>query len=219
MLVAGWDIEQPVDGTVDTWSREDLAAGDVSAEAVRQLAPLGSIRHVFHLVGGADVDELSAPDMATIPLEVVRRVVAVNLFSAYAVIRATVGLLRMSSGVDRSFTLVSSTNALGGYGIPAYSAAKSGLHGLVHALAVPLAHDDIRINAVALGTTRTANYARLNRAMGRETDFDSIGTRTPRGRVLSPKEAATALVAVGVASTAISGQVIIADAAQHLRRT
>jgi NAD(P)-dependent dehydrogenase (short-subunit alcohol dehydrogenase family) len=219
MVVVGWDHTRPKDGTVDSWAEEDLAAGEVSAEAVQQLSAMGTLCHVFHIVGGADIEELSAPDPATVPLEVFRRTVAVNLFSAYAVVRVTVDLLRADPEGDRSLTFVSATNALGGYGIPGYSAAKSALHGLVYALAVPLARTGIRINAVALGTTQTANATRLNHAMGRSTDFEAIGAQTPRGRVLSANEAATALIAVGVNNPAVSGQVLVADAAQHIRRT
>ncbi|GAA1393180.1 SDR family NAD(P)-dependent oxidoreductase [Catellatospora coxensis] len=216
--VAGWDLAQPpADNALAWFSQVDLTAPEVPHDVVAGLAAVGPLRYVIHVVGGADVDELRCEDSALVPADVFRRVVAVNLFSAHTVLQATVGLMRESEG-DRSYTFTSSTNAIGGYGAPGYSAAKAGLHGLVGALAGSLARGGIRINAVALGTTRTANYVRIGRLMGRETNFDSIGSRTLRGAVLSPDEAAAALVAIGIANPAISGEVVIADAGQHLAR-
>lgn len=217
-VVVGWDLsEAPADLPLAQFQNIDLTAPDVPADVIGQLAAAGALRHVIHVVGGSDIDELRCADPARVPMPVFHRTVALNLFSAYAVVTATVDLLRGGHG-DRSYTFTSSINAFGGYGMPGYSAAKAGLHGMVAALAKPLGADGIRINAVALGTTRTANYERLGRMMGKETDFDSIGSRAPRGSVLSPDEAAAALVAVGVANPAVSGEVVVADAGQHLAR-
>lgn len=213
-LVAAWDAaERPSDHPAEHWDVLDLTV-DVPAASIGRLSRLGSLGSVFHVVGGSDLDELREADPANVSLEVFQRTVTLNLVSAYVIVRATVDLMRRATG-DRSFTFVSSTNALGGYGAPGYSAAKAGLHGLTAALAVPLGHDGIRINTVALGTTRTANYERLGTALGRKTDFERIGSLFPRGSVLSASEAAIALMSVGLENPAISGQVIVADAAQH----
>jgi NAD(P)-dependent dehydrogenase (short-subunit alcohol dehydrogenase family) len=215
--VVAWDLAAaPAGLDLAGWYRIDLS-DEVPEKVIAATAAVGELRAVFHVVGGSDADELRQPDPARVPMDVFRRTVGLNLVSAYAVIRATVDVMRRSPG-DRSYTLVSSTNALGGYGAPGYSAAKAGLHGLVRALAVPLGRDGIRINAVALGTTRTANYARLATELGRTADFAAIGAKVPRGSVLSPEEAAAALAAVGVDNPALSGSVIVADAAQNLLR-
>jgi NAD(P)-dependent dehydrogenase (short-subunit alcohol dehydrogenase family) len=211
--VVGWDIApKPEESAASHWHQVDLTT-EVADEIVADLTAYGQLRYVFHVTGGADADELMATDVARVPLDVFHRTVALNLTSAYIVVRATIGLLRQGSG-DRAYTFVSSLNALGGYGAPGYSAAKAGLHGLTAALAAPLGVDGIRVNTVALGTTRTANYARLGERMGRPADFERLGRRFPRGSVLSPDEVAAALIAIGVANPAISGQVVLADAAQ-----
>jgi NAD(P)-dependent dehydrogenase (short-subunit alcohol dehydrogenase family) len=217
LTVVGWDIlAKPANASVIAWEQVDLSTDDVPSEIVRSLESIGELCAVFHVVGGSDVDELAEEDSATIPIEIFRRTVQLNLFSAYIVLRGTIGLMRKASG-DRSYTFVSSINALGGYGAPAYSSSKAGLHGMVRALAVPLGRDSIRINAVALGTTRTANYARISAQLGRTADFDRLGSKVPRGRVLSPAEAATALAGVGICNPALSGVVVIADAGQSIR--
>jgi 3-oxoacyl-[acyl-carrier protein] reductase len=163
------------------------------------------------------VAELAEPDPARVPMDVIRRTVALNLFSAYGVLRATISQVRHAGG-DRSYTFVSSANALGGYGAPGYSSAKAGLHGLVRSLAVPLGRDGVRVNAVALGTTRTANYTRIAAELGRIVDYAALGRRFPRGAVLEPTEAAQTLVSIGLDSPAVSGSVLIADAAQSIQR-
>jgi NAD(P)-dependent dehydrogenase (short-subunit alcohol dehydrogenase family) len=218
LLVAGWDIRpRPSDVDVSAWTVVDLADGEVSDALPGHLAELGPLRFVFHVVGGADSEEAGHRDPARVPMDAIRRTVGLNLLSAYGVVRATVPLLRTSSG-DRSYTLVSSLNAYGGYGLPGYSGAKAGLHGLVRALAAPLGQDGIRINAVALGTTRTANFARVAMSAGHPADYARLGTHTPRGRVLEPAEAAAALVSIGVGNPAVSGAVIIADGGQFALR-
>jgi NAD(P)-dependent dehydrogenase (short-subunit alcohol dehydrogenase family) len=216
LAVVGWDISaKPASAPVIAWEQVDLSTDDIPPEIVGTLEGIGELCAVFHIVGGADADELAQGDPARIPMGIFRRTVELNLFSAYLVLRTTVPLMRTVSG-DRSYTFASSTNAFGGYGAPAYSSSKAGLHGLVRALAAPLGKDGIRINAVALGTTRTANYARISAQLGRTADFDRLGRTVPRGRVLSPAEAAAALVGVGICNPALSGAVVVADAGQSI---
>jgi NAD(P)-dependent dehydrogenase (short-subunit alcohol dehydrogenase family) len=216
--VVGWDIVPAADGVpVTGWQTVDLSGDAVPTRAAGALAGLGPLTAVFHVVGGSDTAELAVEDLTKVPLDAFRRTIGLNLTSAFAVIQATVDEMRKAGG-DRSYTLVSSTNALGGYRAPGYSAAKAGLHGMVRALAGPLGSDGIRINAVALGTTRTANFVRLAEELGRRADFGRIGARIPRGRVLSPDEAADSLISIGVDNPAVSGTVLVADAAQSLTR-
>lgn len=217
-LVAGWDSVPLPDGiSLAHWEQLDLTVEMSSPAAGDALRRLGRLRYVFHVVGGSDVEELAQPDLAHVPLDVFRRTVALNLFSAYIVIGATIDVMREAGG-DRGYTFTSSINAMGGYRAPGYSAAKAGLHGLTAALAPPLGAEGIRINAVALGTTRTANYANLANRLNRPVDFEYLGGRFPRKSVLTPDEAAAALISVGLDNPAVSGGVVVADAAQHLLR-
>jgi 3-oxoacyl-[acyl-carrier protein] reductase len=215
--VVGWDIApKPEESPASHWHQLDLTT-EVADETVAALSTYGQLRYVLHVMGGAEADELMATDVARVPLDVFHRTVALNLTSAYIVVRATIGLLRQGSD-DRAYTFVSSLNALGGYEAPGYSAAKAGLHGLTAALAAPLGADGIRVNTVALGTTRTANYARLGERIGQLSDFQRLGRRFPGGSVLTPDEVAAALIAIGAGNPAISGQIVVADAAQSRLR-
>lgn len=216
--VIGWDIkERPNDSNVD-WGQVDICSDRLPTEKLSaQLRKHGELAYVFHIVGGTDAEELRLADPACVPLEVADRTLRLNLLSAFNVLNVTLPVIRAATG-DRSYTFVSSTNALGGYGAAAYSAAKAGLHGLVKSLAVPLGMEGIRINAVALGTTATANFIRVRKAAGRSGELAELGSRTPRGTVLSADEAASALIAIGVESAAITGVSVVADAGQSILR-
>lgn len=193
--------------------RDDAAVGATTAE----LGSLGTLTHVIAVAGGGDLDELQQADQATMPVEVFERVVANNLTTAFVTVRHLVPLLREADG-DRSIVLVGSINWRGGYGSPAYSAAKAGLLGLVNALATPLGADGIRINCLTLGTTDTAYLNDLAEAQGRRLDLAGIAGKAPLKRVLAPDDVASALTAVALDMPGLTGQEIVLDNGQtHIR--
>lgn len=216
--VSGWDIKaRPPDLDID-WLCTDITADTPTcADYSKHFQSRDALSHVFHIVGGTDSCELRLDDPALIPLDCIDRTLKLNLRSAFITLNSTLASLRRARG-DKSYTFVSSINAFGGYGAAAYSAAKSGVHGMVRALAVPLAREGVRINAVAFGTIETANYAQVNADAGKSVNFEDLGRRIPRGKILTPHEAAATLVAVGLDSTVVTGDVIVADAGQSIMR-
>ena len=190
---------------------------DDAAVAAAVAAIEAPLRHVVAVAGGGDVDELSEEDPATGSLETFTRVVANNLHTAFATIRNAVPRLRELEG-DRSIALVGSINAYGGYGAPGYSAAKAGLSGLAATLATPLGADGIRINCLALGTVDTDNLRALDEARGRTLDLGTIAARAPLGRVLSPEDVASALAAMTLDMSGLTGSTIVLDNGQTLIR-
>ena len=87
------------------------------------------------------------------------RSVELNLVAQYAFVRASAARIASEApDGDRSITVFSSINALRGYGMPGYSAAKAGLLGLVVALALPLGRRGLRINALTPGTVLTERF-------------------------------------------------------------
>jgi 3-oxoacyl-[acyl-carrier protein] reductase len=92
-----------------------------------------------------------------------------------------------------------------------YSAAKSGVVGLVRGLAVELAKDGIRVNGIAPGYIRTAQALSEKHSLG-PTGLEAAASIIPLGRVGEPEEIAD--VAVFLASPAaryITGQVLVVD--------
>jgi NAD(P)-dependent dehydrogenase (short-subunit alcohol dehydrogenase family) len=82
------------------------------------------------------------------------RVLGVNLKSCFFLTQAVQPYMRLRGG--GAIVLVSSCSASLGYpGLSAYGASKAGIEGLVRGLACDLAPDNIRVNAIAPGTTKT----------------------------------------------------------------
>jgi 3-oxoacyl-[acyl-carrier protein] reductase len=120
-------------------------------------------------------------------------------------------------GGDRSVTFTSSWNALTGAGMPAYSAAKAGLIGLMHALTGPLGADGIRVNVVAPGTVVTPRTQRIWASdVGH---FERLADTTALGRLGAPVDIARTFVALATELTHVTGQVIVVDGGQMVKRS
>jgi 3-oxoacyl-[acyl-carrier protein] reductase len=92
-----------------------------------------------------------------------------------------------------------------------YSAAKSGVVGLVRGLAVELARDGIRVNGIAPGYIRTAQLLSKEHSLGPEA-ADKAGEFIPMGRIGQPEEIAdVALFLASSAARYMTGQVVVVD--------
>ena len=92
-----------------------------------------------------------------------------------------------------------------------YSAAKSGVVGLVRGLAVELARDGIRVNGIAPGYIRTAQLLSKEHSLGPEA-ADKAGEYIPMGRIGQPEEIAdVALFLASNAARYMTGQVVVVD--------
>ena len=184
-------------------------------EVIADCGSSGVIRHVVGIAGGALPAEPGLRDVTELTPETFRGSLEENLTSEFIVIRAVLPLLRRSLG-DRSITVTSSFNALGGWGMPAYSAAKAGLIGLVYALTAPLGADGIRINAVAPGTIPTPRTRRI--WAGEPDHFESLTETTALGRLGTPEDVARTFLALATVLTHVTGQVLVVDGGQMAKR-
>jgi NAD(P)-dependent dehydrogenase (short-subunit alcohol dehydrogenase family) len=137
----------------------DVTAADQVDEAFRRIADdAGAVRVLVHAAGitgaGSVEDE---------PPETWRRILEVNLTSAYLVTRAAIPQMRAAGG--GAIVLVASVNArFGGSALsgPAYAASKGGLVTLARFLAREHAADGITVNAVAPGPHATPMWDALD---------------------------------------------------------
>jgi gluconate 5-dehydrogenase len=137
------------------------------------------------------------------------------------------GTMLMSKHVARSMTVrhdgaIVNVTSLAGklprVGMAPYCAAKAGLEHLTRVLALELAADHIRVNAVSPGTTRTEHLdGNLDRA-GASYDERVTGSlarfRSPiiLGRVSDPEDQAEAVLFMASASASfITGQILYVD--------
>jgi NAD(P)-dependent dehydrogenase (short-subunit alcohol dehydrogenase family) len=190
----------------------DLRDETALADALTAVPEVGPLSHVVGIAGGALPGEPETEsDPAGIDPRLFRDSIEANLTTQFLVLRAALPLLRETDG-DRSITLTSSWNALTGCGLPAYSAAKAGLIGMMHALVRPLGGEGIRINVVAPGTVRTPRTERLwSHDPGH---FERLAATSPLGRLGVPDDVARAFVALARDLTHVTGHVLVVDGGQ-----
>ncbi|MGH3649549.1 MAG: SDR family NAD(P)-dependent oxidoreductase, partial [Acidimicrobiia bacterium] len=159
----GWHVlgvdkaDRSGSASTDTYTKmsADLTDEDATVESLQVLDELPPLTHVVAIAGGAlETEPLTQDDPDLIDLDDFRASLELNLTSQFITLRSALPWLKVHHG-DRSVTFTSSFNALSGLGMPAYSAAKAGLIGMMNALVGPLGANGIRVNTVAPGTIRT----------------------------------------------------------------
>lgn len=213
--VVGVDRRPPQSGGPDTFVQGDVLDESCLNAAAAAAASVGVLRHVAHVAGGALATEVAASLPSAIPVEVFEESLAVNLRSAWVLLRAVEQHLLASDG-NRSVTFCSSRNALSGHGIPPYSASKAGLMGLAHPVAVQLGRFGVRVNAVAPGQIATPYAVALH--ADQPGHFEAIAARSALGRLASEEEVARAFRCLALDLTAMTGQLLVVDAGGEVWR-
>jgi NAD(P)-dependent dehydrogenase (short-subunit alcohol dehydrogenase family) len=124
------------------------------------------------------------------------RCIDVNLKSNFFLTQKVLPLMRATGRGGSIIYTASAAGLTGSYTTPLYSLAKSGLVGLTRSLAILLAPENIRVNAVCPGPVRTPMLAGFMSKGADATDevADLYASRVPLGRVAEPSEIADAVV-------------------------
>ena len=190
-VVVGVDLDVSVEATMDELGPGHAGlVGDVADPAVLEAA----FRTAATAGGGLATLVLNAGvtapgETADYPVEQWDRILGVNLRAAFLGAKTAYPHLQPGS----SIVMVSSICASQGFGArAAYCASKSGVDGLVRALAVEWAPFGIRVNAVAPGTVATEMQQSMV-ASGR-ISMDGYLARIPMGRIADPSEIADAVI-------------------------
>ena len=134
-----------------------------------------------------------------------RRMMAVNLDGAFYCARALLpGMISRRSG-----SIVNISSMWGQVGASceaAYSASKSGIHGLTRALAKELAPSNIQVNAIACGAIDTSMNSQLT-----EEERKTLEYEIPAGRFGTPEEVAALVWDMAHGPAYMTGQVIGID--------
>jgi len=182
-----------VDAVRAVGSRAAAVPGDVAdPDAVNTLfATAATLGPVTGLVNNAGLTA-HIGDLADTPVEVVRRVVEVNLLGTLLCARRAAQVMSTTRG-GRGGAIVNVSSAAATLGSAHeyvhYAAAKAGVEALTVGLAKELAEQGVRVNAVAPGIVRTAIHA----AAGDPGRLERIVPRIPMGRVGEPEEIASAI--------------------------
>jgi len=174
--------------------------------------------HVAHTYGRLDAWVNNAARLipkaaAETSLEEWDLTIAANVRPAFLGVRSARPLLRASSG---SIVNVSSVHALAtSPGLAAYAASKGALLALTRALALELAPDGIRVNAVLPGAIDTAMLRDgLQRSPdGPEAALGRLSKRHPLGGIGRPSDVARTILFLADNETArfITGQAFVVD--------
>ena len=149
------------------------------------------------------------------PLEMWDDVLSVNLTGAFLGCRALVPLLR--AGDRPAICNLSSIDALNGsLNHAAYAASKGGIASMTRALALELAPQGIRVNAICPGTVETPMTADLlvaDAAAGQPRE-----AKHPLGRISTPAEqAAAAAFLCGTDASFVTGVCLSVDGGRAIR--
>jgi NAD(P)-dependent dehydrogenase (short-subunit alcohol dehydrogenase family) len=175
-----------------TAHQADLADLDALQRAVDEVAALtDSVDILFANVGMPNPHGID-----TITAEQWERCIDVNLKSNFFLTQRTLPLLRATGRGGSIIYTASAAGLTGSYTTPLYSMAKSALVGLTRSLAIVLAPENIRVNAVCPGPVRTPMLAGF---MSKGADAagevaDLYSARVPLARVAEPAEIADAVL-------------------------
>lgn len=167
----------------------DLSAIDAAVDEIGRLT--GAVDVLFNNVGAPNPHGIDG-----ITEDQWRRVIDVNLKSNFFLTQRALPLIR-ATGRGGAIVYTSSAAGLtGSYTTPLYSLTKSALIGLTRSLAILLAPENIRVNAVCPGPVRTPMLAGFMSKGVEATDevADLYASRVPLGRVAEPAEIADAVL-------------------------
>jgi SDR family mycofactocin-dependent oxidoreductase len=203
-LVAAAAGDRVIAAQADTRDPDALAA--VVARAERTWGGLDAAIAVAGVIaGGAPAWE--------VPAEQERAVLDINLGGVLTLARVTVpALLRRPEPRRGRFLAVASAAATRGLPmLAAYCAAKAGVVGFIHALAVELGGTGVTANAVSPGSTATPILDESARLYDLP-DAQAFAAQQPHHRLLRPAEVAAVLAFLaGDGSSGMTGAVLPVD--------
>jgi NAD(P)-dependent dehydrogenase (short-subunit alcohol dehydrogenase family) len=159
---------------------------DVAAMVEKTVARWG---HLDCAVNNAGMTGTAAPT-ADYTLDDWNRTIALNLTSVFLCLKHEIPAMLERGG--SIVNMASGAGLVGFAGLPAYVASKHGVVGLTKAAALEYAKQNVRINAICPGSTRTPM---LEGFMGGDEQVERMMTRAvPLGRLGRPEEIAEAVV-------------------------
>ncbi len=143
---------------------------------------------------------------------------SVNLKGVFLGCKAAIPELRKQDG-GAIVNVASIDGIRGNYNHAAYSASKGGVVALTRSLALDLAPDNIRVNAVCPGTVDTPMVAAMmSNAPSHEAAMEVSRQKHPIGRIAQPDEIADVIAFLaGPASRFMTGMAVPVDGGRSIR--
>ncbi len=137
---------------------------------------------------GVDGDTALTADCSTQNWD---RVIGINLTGVFLGLKYQIPQMQKQGG-GAIVNIASTMGVVAHQNVPAYVASKHGVVGLTKSTALGYVTDNIRVNAVCPGNTRTAILDHVMREMPEV--FEPLMAATPIGRLAEPEEIANAIV-------------------------
>ena len=183
----------------------------VFLNCVHQVECLEELAHEILSDGGsctAVPGDVSNPDEVRKIFQIIEKedkILATNLSSVFYCSRAAIPYM-VSKKCGKILNISSMWGTVGASCEVAYSATKSGIHGLTRALAKELAPSNIQVNAIACGVIDTEMNGRLN-----EEERQDLMDEIPSGRFADPEEVAELALKLTDTPAYMTGQIIGID--------
>ncbi|WP_285248356.1 SDR family NAD(P)-dependent oxidoreductase [Pseudarthrobacter sp. efr-133-R2A-89] len=171
---ATWPAE-PGSLAMDVTDQHSVAAGVVAA--TEDMGGLDAVVNCAGILG-------PVASAAATSVDDFERIVRINLTGAFIVSQAVLPAMA-AAGYGRLLHISSTAGKEGVVNMPAYSASKAGILGLVKSLAKEFATFGVTVNALAPGNVVTPLFAEVPAAQQKEQ-----AARIPMGRFGTPAEAA-----------------------------
>jgi len=176
----------------------------------------GPARLVMNIAGIGTAKRLIAKDGTPMPLEDFKRVVEVNLFGTFNVIRlAAAEIVKLEPLADGERGVIVNTASVAAFdgqvGQEAYAASKGGVVALTLPLARDLAQFGVRVCTIAPGLFLTPLMAELPQAVQ-----ESLAASIPFPKRLGKPEEFAQLCAAIVENMSLNGEVIRLDGALRM---
>ena len=178
---------------------DEAAVAAAMAQAAERIGPLRGVVNSAGIAQNKPFDEITAAEF--------RRILDVNVVGSFLVARAAVAAMRATGG-GAIVNIASISGMRGNLGRTAYGASKGGVITMTQVMAVELARDGIRVNAVSPGPVDTPMVRALHPPESAAPS--SAGCRSP---LCPPEEIATVIAFLldDERSSYITGQILGVD--------
>ncbi|GAC1331551.1 MAG: SDR family oxidoreductase [Beijerinckiaceae bacterium] len=197
---ACWRLARPQEARAFSLDVTDEAAVEA---AIDEAAALGPLRGLVNSAAiGADLP------FAETSVAMFRKILDVNVIGSFVVARAALRAMRESGG-GSIVNLASVSGLRGNMGRTAYGASKGAIVTMTQVMAVELAAEKIRVNAIAPGPVETAMVRAMHTSVARQAWAGRVAQR----RYGEPQEIARAIAFLldEEQSSYVTGHVLAVD--------